>query len=691
MNIIRIYTAILFYCIFNSIIFSQSLQIPDSLLRQMNSPVQKEKFQGYVDLIKYFNKTMPEKAFSYGENALQIARENNFPSGEADILFALGITHLNVGNYNKAMDCFHKAYEIRNRLNDREGVGEVMTRIALVQVFQGKYEECLKSSYKSISLLEHSKNNRILGEAYNILGLIYYVLKDIKKAEEFALKSLKLTESLADKSVPAYSHEALGIIYMNTGDYKKALYHTKEVLRFREELNDRIGLAGCFTNLAMIYRDLKDYSSAIQYYQKSLAIKKELNDKQGMGASYTGIGVAYINMGNTKQGLENLIKAYEIRKEINDKRGIVSTLRRVSNAYSQLGDYKTALDYHKLLMDYKDSLINEQTNKSIAELKEQFQSERNEKEILLLQRENTIQKNLRNYLLIISLLITVIAVSTFIAYRSKKKMNNVLNLHNQEVTSKKEELQKLNEELKKLNDDKDTFFTIIAHDLKSPFSSLLGYSEFLAKDISNLSNEEIRSFSEEIFNSAHKVFKLLENLLWWARLNTGRIEHSPKNFNLMEVVLEVINLYKENIVKKKINLKCSHNSSSAVFADMNMIHTVIRNLMSNAIKFTHPGGNIFVNITKNNNSVQFSIEDNGTGIEENLLEKLFTERNKTSNKGTAKEAGTGLGLFLCKEFIKINNGSIWAESKLNSGSTFYFTLPVENPIIIKNSAPAELN
>lgn len=651
--------------------------IPDSLLRQINTPEISVKIDGYVSIIKFYNKIMPQKALTYGENALQIAREHQYPKGEADILYALGSTYHNLSNYQKAQNSYQTAYEIRKRLNDREGMGESLNGMALVDMVIGSYDKSLYFLYQAIDLLENGKNKKALGEAYNLLGIINYILKDIPKAEEISLKALEITEKLPDQLVHAFSHENLGIIYIKKNEFEKALYHINEVLKIREPNNDRVGLAGAYDNLGITYKNMNQYSTALIYYSKSLALKQELNDQQGIGSSYSGMGTIYIKMGQKEKGLEYLLRSYKIRKDIGDKRGVVSSLNKVADTYTGMGDYKNALEYYKLAVAYNDSLLNEQKNKSIAELQAEFQNQKKEQEILLLQQENTIQKNLRNYLLIISLLVSAIAISVFIAYRSKRKVNVMLNMYNTEVTQQKEELQRLNEELKKLNADKDRFFTIIAHDLKSPFTSLLGYSEFLAKDINNLSNEEIRSFSEEIFNSASKVFNLLENLLWWARLNTGRLEQDSGYFDLKDVTEEVLLLYKENACKKNIHFECEFSDQSVAFGDVNMIHTVVRNLVSNAIKFTYPDGWIRIKIKDGGDTLQFSIEDTGPGMEEIYLENLFKENNVQSLKGTVKEGGTGLGLFLCREFIEINNGLIWADSKLNSGSTFYFTLPSE--------------
>ncbi len=233
------------------------------------------------------------------------------------------------------------------------------------------------------------------------------------------------------------------------------------------------------------------------------------------------------------------------------------------------------------------------------------------------------------------------------------------------------------EKLKELNDSKDKLFSIIAHDLRSPFHALLGFSEFLANDYEQLSSEEVKRFAGNINKSANSVFALLQNLLQWSMLQTGRIEYSPSSFKLDSLIEEIHSLYIINAVKKDINLNFDRFPEIKVFADKNMTHTVLRNLISNAIKFTNPGGEVGISISEEENSVKIVISDTGVGISSADLENMFKLNNTAVKRGTQNETGTGLGLILCKEFIEKNNGKFTVESEENKGSKFIFTLPKE--------------
>lgn len=254
--------------------------------------------------------------------------------------------------------------------------------------------------------------------------------------------------------------------------------------------------------------------------------------------------------------------------------------------------------------------------------------------------------------------------------------------HEQQLRQFVEQLAKLNEqlresetELKKTNASKDKFFSIIAHDLRSPFSALLGFSEFLAQDISELTTEEISTFAGKINESAHTVFSLLENLLQWSRIQTGKMPFEPVLFNMTNRVKQSIHILSDNSANKNIALICNVDSGIMVYADENMINSVIQNLMSNAIKFTKPGGSITINSKEDSDYVEISVKDTGIGMKEEDLAKLFRIDVHHTTSGTNEERGTGLGLVLCCELVNKNGGKMWVESVYGEGSTFYFTLP----------------
>lgn len=232
----------------------------------------------------------------------------------------------------------------------------------------------------------------------------------------------------------------------------------------------------------------------------------------------------------------------------------------------------------------------------------------------------------------------------------------------------------LNKKLSELNADKDRFIGILGHDLKSPFNNLLGLSEVLMEDIHNLDFKQIEEISSTINTTARATYNLLEEILLWARTQQGKIAFNPQLLSFRKICLETLEILNITAQKKDITINYQDNEDLEVFADSDMLKTIIRNLISNSIKFTSAHGKINIKAEKISESVTISVSDNGRGIEPQVLSKLFDIDEVITTKGTAGETGTGLGLLLCKGFVEKHGGRIWAESEVGRGSEFKFTL-----------------
>ncbi|MCF8307159.1 MAG: PAS domain S-box protein [Ignavibacteriales bacterium] len=255
----------------------------------------------------------------------------------------------------------------------------------------------------------------------------------------------------------------------------------------------------------------------------------------------------------------------------------------------------------------------------------------------------------------------------------------------QDITERKENEKKIQEfiskltesekSLQELNANKDRFFSIIAHDLRSPFSALLGYSEIIATEYKDLTPEELKEFATNLHDQAKSVFELLENLLTWSRIQTGRIVYEPEFFPVSKIMKDIGKLYEENAKQKGISVICACDTNVMAYADSNMISTVLRNLVSNALKFTPTGGEIRIAAEKVEKQCKIMVSDTGKGIPEETRKRLFKIDQNVTTLGTNAEKGTGLGLILCKELLDKNNGTIELTSAVDGGTTFTISLP----------------
>jgi len=291
-------------------------------------------------------------------------------------------------------------------------------------------------------------------------------------------------------------------------------------------------------------------------------------------------------------------------------------------------------------------------------------------------KENEIQKNntIHTYQLLACLVSIIFLIVLVWVFYSKQQV----------LKKKNNQISEANEKLNEMNVTKDKFFSIIAHDLKGPLYTFSSSMNMLNEDYDNLSDNDRKEFISSIFESSKTLNRLLENLLTWSMSQRGTISYEPSVYNLSKLTETAIAFVNQRSEQKNIKIIKDINPDISVFVDENMILTTIRNLLSNAIKFSYPETNVRIkamveensNINEKPEFVVISVEDNGTGMDNDKLNKIFSLKSTESSKGTAGEAGTGLGLVLCKEFIEKHGGTIRAESKINSGTSFIFKLPL---------------
>ncbi|MCK4701171.1 MAG: HAMP domain-containing histidine kinase, partial [Bacteroidales bacterium] len=353
--------------------------------------------------------------------------------------------------------------------------------------------------------------------------------------------------------------------------------------------------------------------------------------------------------------------------------------------YEKKENFSEAFKYSRLFSETEDSIFSEQSSRRFAEMQVSFESELKDREIELLKRNEEFrnlhlmkQKNRIIYLAISLLLITFLVLLVLRSFFLRKKNLQFIKKKNIELFYSSKKLKKSEIRLKNTNENMDRFFSIIAHDLINPFHALLTLAEMLNNQNEKLKKEEVVKYSQLINTSAKNLYNLLNNLLQWTKAQTGKLDNRPENLDVSDPVNTVTALLNIAAKEKKIELISSINKNHKVYCDENLLLTILRNLIYNAIKYSKKGGKIEILTVIKNDFVEFSIMDNGIGISKTSLDNLFNIKHSFSTKGTNNEEGTGLGLILCKEFVEIMGGKIWAESTPETGTTFKFTVPNKN-------------
>ena len=630
----------------------------------------------------YFRLDDYEKSIQYYSRLVDIFIGQNMELETARTYSHLGSAHKQWSNYDLAKRYYEKSMKICKKHQDFEGIASCLTGIATVLTHWGDYNQALSQYLEALSFWEEVGNREGVAKSYNNIGMLYQELGEFERANDYYKKALLIFEDLNDNWFIVNMILHMGDIYLQTENYPKALEYFFKALEIEKDVGNKKLKAIALSNIGEVYSKMGDFHEALDYQNKALVLKKELGDKKRLSITYSELGNIYKNLGDYTKAVDFLLIGLELAAEINAKHQINTSYKYLSDVYYSMGDYNSAFDFYKNYIEGSEDINSMENKKIIAQLQSQYQLEKKEKENNLLRNTEDLNEakiRIQQLIIILAGIILIASLSLAFVFRrrekQKKKLNIQMALKNKEIEHQGEKVQKLNNELQEANATKDKFFSILAHDLKNPFNSIILLTEVLLDDINILSKEEIVEFLKKIKTSSENTYTLLQNLLEWAGSQTGKQEIFPQKLDMQVLVKETISLLLPNAENKEIRIETGFSGNDFAFADKNMIATVLLNLMSNAIKFTNKKGEIIVSVRNENQLIVVTVFDNGVGISEKDKENLFRIDKKIQNKGTEKEPGTGLGLILCKEFVEKNNGKIWVESKPGKGSTFHFSIP----------------
>jgi signal transduction histidine kinase len=618
-----------------------------------------------------------DEALGKGTTKLDHALETHDLTAQAKALKELGLLHLTLTNdYGLAMDCLIKSLAIEDSLDLKNE--QVFTFLAIAKVFEEvrNYDKSAEFLEKALEINEQYQNTDILALILNESGKVNAARGKTEQAFENYEHILKYKDALSQRKVEAEALFNLAQLYAMQGNYNEALKKHKSALAIRRSIKDRRSEARSLNDIGELYMLMKNHERALANHVVALEIRQALKDKKGISVSYNNIGVLYYQTKNFEKAIANLQLGLEAAQESQTQEQIRKSAEYLSTCYKETGAYKQALEYKELFLAISDFIENQKEGHLVIETQNRYVIDQKETQIEKLEavraeRENQLdtQRRFRDFLFIVIALGLVILLLIIYLYREKQKSNTVLRAANE-----KEHAQNL--ELQDLNATKDKFFSIISHDLKGPLNSLTSFSTLLINHIDSLSKEEIQMVAKDLDRSLKNLFALLENLLEWSRSQIGNIEFIPEAIDLGTILEENRGLLQAQAQNKMISVVNANKTQAWVNVHKHSVNTVVRNLISNAIKFTPLGGTVTLDVRQMRNEVVVSISDTGVGMIPAVVEKLFRIDTKHSTKGTANEKGTGLGLILCKEFIEKNGGRIWVESEVGKGSVFYFTLPV---------------
>ena len=515
------------------------------------------------------------------------------------------------------------------------------------------------------------------GEAIttNNIGLINLELKNYNKAIKYFQQAADINFKNGNNYHLCANYNSIGLVYKELAQYNKAIEYINMALEIANESNFDYIKAQANHNLGGIYTKTEEYKDALTHFNLSLNLCIQLGIIRGEVYNIIGLGEVYTKLEKFKISEEFLLKGLELCRQTDFFVHYEDVYDALMKNYQAWGKYQQAFNYYKRYVEIRDSVGNLLRDKELNEIQTKYESEQKEIENQRLKDQNKLQEFVifrQRIFVTIAILIAVIVILMLVMMNSIRKKRKeriaILQTKNKLIRDK-------SEQLKISNQTKDKLFSIIAHDLRSPFTSLLGFTSILREEAESNNFENVLEFSQQLNSVATSTFELIDNLLNWSRSQQDSIKPSPLLLLLNDPVKEIMISLKSISDEKKIIVISSIPDDIEIYVDRNMVMVIIRNLLSNALKFTKRGGEIIIGCNDKPGKIEVFVADNGLGIDPIIKEKLFSDNSGHSSMGTENEKGSGLGLMLVKDFVIRIGGEIWVESTLGKGSTFRFTIP----------------
>ncbi|MEQ8416537.1 MAG: tetratricopeptide repeat-containing sensor histidine kinase [Imperialibacter sp.] len=568
--------------------------------------------------------------------------------------------------------------------------------------FKSNYDTAIQYFTRSSEIFSRLQDDENLSKNYNNMGVAHYFLSQYEKAFEFHKKALEIRERHQDPGITS-TYNNLGLVLTDLGSTEEALYYYKKSLDAKIQYRQFTSLSTTLTNISNIYRDRNELDSALMYELKNLQHLDSLPDNRNLATCYNNLSISYLRLIDLKTAEFYALRALRLEKELQRGFELINVCKNLAEIYLQQkkavlayqyldsvfllvpnhGDYRAvtgvylsqaiadsvkgnmgAAYFHmRKYMDSKVHFDELERKNLVLDLEKKYQGEIKEQKILKLEQAHTIKdleaersKLFRLFLIAIVILLMLAAAILYSRYRLKQKTAGMLDAKNKELQS--------------LNQVKDRLFAIVSHDLKSPLSSFHTVTSTLNQYYEQISPDDIKRYLTKLETAAKSLEDQMKNLLEWSLHQISERSLKTEVFELRDMAEKLRSFFHLNLEVKRQNIYIEIEAPIHLETDKEYLQTVLRNLISNAIKFTPAEGSIWLRANVIDNNVIIEVEDSGIGIASDDFHKLFTLDSDKKSIGSSKEKGTGLGLVLVKEMIEKLGGTLALTSELGKGTTF---------------------
>jgi len=663
----------------------------------------------------------PDSAFYFAKQSIDLSRKANYRQGLAKGLLEAGRINYFKGNSADAIKDFDEAISIYGKLNDQKGLAATYVQYGRMYNLLANYPQTLFYLHKALAIDKQIKDDYALTDCNKNIGSVYFSMGKLSNALDYYYPALFTAIKNHYSILTAELYNDVGVILQNMEVYPNALVYFKKAIAIFEQTDNLMALGTINENVGEVLLAQADYDNAIVYLNKANAIVKSQNDKDGLSSVYTDLGLCYANKKQFKKALNYLDTSLNISikykivynqayaligfattynlnrqfaqaypyavkgEQLANKLGnlvvranaaqqlnlTLAGLGRINEAYQALTNYvaiKKALNSNESIQ--KVTSYNFDLDLSV---KQRLLSQQEHSKDLLYQQNSHFQKVII-YIFIVIIIAMILVMWNY--YRQKlkqQKINELLKASNADVLNQKAALDEQAYKLNDLNAMKDRLIAILAHDLRAPLSTLRGLFDLLQDD--SISHEEMLQLIPVVIKRLEYTSDFLDTLLFWINSQMENFEHAHKNFAVANVINKVARHLEEQVQNKGIELEIDAPAGLIAKADPDSVGIVIRNLITNAIKFCDKGDTIKIIAEPENDNILITVQDSGTGMSPEQAGQLFKNRVE-SQIGTRQESGTGMGLLFCKDLVDKSGGRIWVTSQQGKGSAFFFTVPM---------------
>lgn len=529
---------------------------------------------------------------------------------------------------------------------------ELLYKYGSVLIYNGRYSEAVEVLSE---LLKNNPDEILKARTYMQFGILHFFQKNWDDALYYYKKTKKIVTKINNVQGLSIAENNIANIYQKKGEYEKAIKGYQKCIALQEQLQDTATICNSYFNIGSCYEELDKNALASSFFIQSYDMAKSINDVEIMALSQIRQAKLSLIENNYNKAEKLLANAEALSVSSGYRQVLVELYSVKKQVYEQKGDYKTALTFYQQHQKLSDSIIDQELKQTSKNLKIKLKTQEKEQEIVL---QKTKINNRNKLLWVLGVFSFLGSVFTIIIYRLWK-IRNVQNI-----------------KLRQLNRTKDKLFSIISHDLKAPAIAQKMAIDGIVNRVDRVDDDILKSSCSILKESAENQITVIENLMNWTRLQTNKLRYSPQAIDLIPLIKGEMKLYKIAAMQKSILWEEEMPPSCIVYADRQMITIVVRNLINNAVKFTNEGGTVTVLCKETPpNNIVVSIIDNGVGMTEEQIAKLYTkEQDIEIHFGTKGEKGTGLGLILCKDLLERNHSRLRIESEKDKGTKMQFIM-----------------